>query len=185
MRVAETETSDGGAAEPDPQGGVGLSAWQFRLAVLRHHGLVYRVARSLLRDAHEAEDVTQEAFLRLWQHGAAVRRQKEWLLTVARNACLDRLRALRPVLGGGAEPLDPQSEDCGPARHFEQRELANRLHGLIAALPEPQRSLLVLFDVHGLDGAACARILGLSTNQTKVYLHRARRRLRRALEEST
>jgi RNA polymerase sigma-70 factor (ECF subfamily) len=56
------------------------------------------------------------------------------------------------------------------------------LRASIAALPEPQRSLVVLFDVHGLDGAACARILGINTNQVKVYLHRARRRLRRELE---
>jgi RNA polymerase sigma-70 factor (ECF subfamily) len=59
------------------------------------------------------------------------------------------------------------------------------LHGLVSALPEPQRTLVVLFDVHGLDGGECARILGLNTNQVKVYLHRARRRLRRELERSS
>ncbi len=187
MRVAKTETtSEERAAEPQPCRSAGISAWQFRLAVLRHQGLVYRVARSMLRDAHEAEDVTQEAFLRLWQQGGGIRRRREWLLTVTRNACLDRLRGARrrPAADTDAETLERQAEDRGPEWHLEQGELAQRLQALIAALPEPQRSLVVLFDVHGVDGATCARILGLSPNQTKVYLHRARRRLRLALEES-
>jgi RNA polymerase sigma-70 factor (ECF subfamily) len=185
-RVAETDTSDGLSAEPELEGSAGLSALQFRLAVLRHHRLVYRVAYSLLVDKHEAEDVTQEAFMRLWQHGGGIRARREWLLTVARNACLDRLRKARNT--HAATPLElveQASEDPGPARQAEQHELAQRLRVLVGTLPEPQRSLIVLFDVHGLDGAACARILGLNVNQVKVYLHRARQRLRRELEKSS
>ncbi len=184
-RVAETDTSNGLSAEPDLEGSARLSALQLRLAVLRHHRIVYRVAYSLLRDGHEAEDVTQEAFMRLWQHGGGIRARREWLLTVTRNACLDRLRKARHTLVAQGVELEQASEEPGPARQAEQRELARRLHALIGALPEPQRSLLVLFDMHGLDGAACARILGLNVNQVKVYLHRARQRLRRALEKSS
>ena len=182
--MANIDTREGLSAEPDLKG-AGLSALQLKLAVLRHHRLVYRVAYSLLMDTHEAEDVTQEAFMRLWQHGGAVRARREWLLTVARNACLDRLRKARGTLVGLPTGLELASEDHGPARQAEQRELAQRLRVLIGALPEPQRSLLVLFDVHGLDGAACARILGLNVNQVKVYLHRARQRLRHELEKSS
>ena len=184
-RVAETDTSDEPLAEPDAESGTGLSAMQFRLAVLRHHRIVYRVACSLLADKHEAEDVTQEAFMRLWQHGSGIRARREWLLTVARNACLDRLRTMRTTLVTETAGLEQASEHPGPARQAEQQELAQRLHALIGALPEPQRSLLVLFDMHGLDGATCARILGLNVNQVKVYLHRARQRLRRELEKSS
>jgi RNA polymerase sigma-70 factor (ECF subfamily) len=183
--VAETDTSDEPLAEPDAESGTGLSAMQFRLAVLRHHRIVYRVACSLLADKHEAEDVTQEAFMRLWQHGSGIRARREWLLTVARNACLDRLRKMRGTVVTETAGLEQPSERPGPARQAEQQELAQRLHALIGALPEPQRSLLVLFDMHGLDGAACARILGLNVNQVKVYLHRARQRLRRELEKSS
>lgn len=182
--LAETDLGERLAAEPDA-GGTRLSAWQLRLAVVRHHRLVYRVAQSLLGDPHEAEDVAQEAFLRLWQHGGGVRAKKEWLLTVTRNLCLDRFRKTRSTLVAEPEAIEQRSEEKGPAWHFDQRELATRLQALVSTLPEPQRSLVVLFDVHGLDGAACARILGLSTTQVKVYLHRARRRLRRALETSS
>jgi RNA polymerase sigma-70 factor, ECF subfamily len=167
---------------PDRQGAK-MSAWQFRLAVLQHHRAVYALARALLRGDREAEDVTQEAFMRYWQSHDSITRPREWLLKVARNGCLDVLRKRgRLVTGEDGRPEAPDERD--PAWHFQQRELAARLNRLVDALPEPQRSLIVLFDMQGLDGASCARVLDLSINQVKVYLHRARRRLRRDLEQS-
>ena len=74
------------------------------------------------------------------------------------------------------------SDGRDPVWHYEQSELAGKLRKLVDALPEPQRSLLVMFDVQGLDGATCARVLGLTVTQVKVYLHRARRKLRERLE---
>lgn len=162
-----------------------MSALRFRIAVLRHHSIVYRVACALLRDRHEAEDVSQEAFMRLWQQGDGVRSQREWLLAVTRNACLDRLRRGRRIVDGDAAIVDEPSESRDPVWHLQQREIAGRLQDLVATLPEPQRSLVILFDMHGLDGAECAQVLGISVNQVKVYLHRARRRLRRALESES
>ncbi|HEX6995207.1 MAG TPA: sigma-70 family RNA polymerase sigma factor [Gammaproteobacteria bacterium] len=183
--VPGLKISESATAEPDRESeDGGVSGFRFKLAVLRYGGIVYRVAHLLLGDRHEAEDVSQETFLRYWQHGKSVERPKEWLLAVTRNACLDRLRRTRPVVSADDEALEP-SEDRDPLWHVQQLELGDRLRAQIARLPEPQRSLVILFDVQGVDGAACGRILGLSTNQVKVYLHRARRRLRRALEESS
>jgi RNA polymerase sigma-70 factor (ECF subfamily) len=182
--VAETDRSDELASEPGAAGGARVSAWKFRIAVVRHHRLVYRFARSLLQDGAEAEDVTQETFLRYWQQGAGVQGPKEWLLTVARNICLDRLRRTRRTVFTEDAALPERGDDREPLWHLEQGELASRLRRAIATLSEPQRSLVVLFDVHGLDGASCARILGINTTQVRVYLHRARRRLRRELEET-
>jgi RNA polymerase sigma-70 factor (ECF subfamily) len=162
-----------------------MSAWRFRLAVLMHDRAVFRVAASLLRDSREAEDVTQEVFLSYWQHGERVEKPREWLLQVARNACMNRLRKAGRLVTKEPEELPVQSDGRDPAWHYEQHELAGALKKLVDTLPEPQRSLLVMFDVHGLDGATCARVLGLNTNQVKVYLHRARRRLREQLERAS
>lgn len=183
--VPESKRNELSVVEPEPDhtSGAGVPAWRFKLAVMRHGRIVYRVAHALLGDRHEAEDVSQEAFMRYWQQGADVRRPKEWLLAVTRNACLDRIRRGRALVDG-AEPPEPR-EERDPCWHLEQRELGGRLRDRIARLPEPQRSLVILFDVQGLDGASCARILGINVNQVKVYLHRARRRLRRELEESS
>jgi RNA polymerase sigma-70 factor (ECF subfamily) len=162
----------------------GVSVLEFRIAVIRHHRIVYRTACALLGDKHEAEDVAHEAFLRYWQQGGYVRGAREWLLKVARNACLDRLRRARSTVDVESISHEYLHDTHDPAWHLDQMELATQLRNSISALPEPQRSLIVLFDVHGLDGASCARILGLNRNQVKVYLHRARRRLREQLEGS-
>lgn len=191
MPLRETEQTDSGTdgLEPAVNAGDGasaspLSALQFHVAVLRHHRLVYRVAHSLVRNGQDAEDVTQETFLRYWQHGANVLRPREWLLSVARNACLDRLRAAGRWIDTGADAALELPDERDPAWHYQQSELSATLGELIEALPEPQRSLIVLFDVHGVKGDACARILGISQNQVRVYLHRARRRLRLKLERN-
>lgn len=184
-RVAEADTTEQATPDSGPEGGGPVGAWRFRIAVLRHQGIVYRVVHGLLRDRHEAEDVTQEAFVRFWQLGSGVRRDREWLIAVARNVALDRLRrqrAARVTSGGDELAADMASDEPDPEWHARHSELAALLRERIAALPEPQRTLVILFDVQGLDGAACARILGLNVNQVKVYLHRARRRLRRELE---
>lgn len=160
----------------------GLSGLRLKLAVLRYGRIVFRVAHLLLGDRQEAEDVSQEAFLRYWQHGRGVERPKEWLLAVTRNSCLDRLRRARPLLDLDARP-EP-ADDHDPLWHVQRAELGARLRAHIARLPEPQRSLVILFDMQGVDGAACARILDLNANQVKVYLHRARKRLRRDMEEA-
>jgi RNA polymerase sigma-70 factor (ECF subfamily) len=69
-----------------------------------------------------------------------------------------------------------------PAGQYERTELHAQLMRSIGGLPEPQRSLVVLFDLQGLSGDECARVLGISISQVKVYLHRARRRLRQRME---
>jgi RNA polymerase sigma-70 factor (ECF subfamily) len=150
-----------------------------------HDRAVYRVAAALLRDPREAEDVTQEVFLSYWQHGAGVERPREWLLRVARNACLSRFRRTGRVVNCDPQELPEVSDGRDPAWHYEQHELAGELRKLVDTLPEPQRSLLVMFDVQGLDGATCARVLDLNANQVKVYLHRARRKLREQLERAS
>jgi len=162
--------------------------WSFRLVMLRYHRLVFRVAWNVLADAAEAEDVCQEVFTRYWQRQQQVERAKEWLLRVARNEAITRLRKRSKVV---LNDLDTEriAEDDGvePAQpdqlwHHDQR--AQRLREAIATLPEPQRSLVVLFDLEGQDGATCAQVLDLTVNQVKVYLHRARKRLRQQLEHA-
>ncbi|MGW8368061.1 MAG: sigma-70 family RNA polymerase sigma factor [Gammaproteobacteria bacterium] len=150
-----------------------VSGWRFRLAIAQHHRAVYRLCYGYLRDGHEAEDVTQEAFLKYWQRGSEVQGVKAWLLTVARNACLDRLRTAHRWVDVEPAQLEFETDGRDPEWQANRDESAGRLQALVDRLPEPQRSLVLLFDVEGLTGAECAEVLGLSINQVKVYLHRA------------
>jgi RNA polymerase sigma-70 factor, ECF subfamily len=191
MGVALQTSIPGGPAERNglgldsAEGAAAMSAWRFKLAVVQHDRIVYRTARALLRDDREAEDVVQETFLRYWELGSGVEHARAWLLKVARNACLDRLRKSSRLVSHEEEAPPEPSEHRDPAWHYQHGELAANLQRLVDTLSEPQRSLIVLFDLHGVDGPACARILGLSATQVKVYLHRARRRLRAQLEQQS
>ena len=139
----------------------------------------WSLASYLLKDPAEAEDVTQEAFIKLWNQRESVPRErtKPWLLRVVRNACLDRLRHLQLV----TDVDDVQVPS--PEMLTEQREVGRWLQEAIADLKEPQRSLVVLRDVQQMSYAEVATITGLSLDQVKVYLHRARKELRERLAE--
>ena len=185
LPVRDTDALEEGNRDSDKASGSDKepSAWRFRLAMAQHHRAIYRVCYGILRDAHEAEDITQETFLRYWQLSGEVRGAKAWLITVARNKCLDRLRGRKRFVDADPEIFEQQADGHDPEWHAKQDETSSRLQTLINRLSEPQRSLVLLFDVEGLSGAECAAALDLNINQVKVYLHRARRQLRRWLEE--
>lgn len=142
------------------------------------------MSAALLGDAAEAEDVTQETFTRYWQDGDSVAQPKHWLMRVARNNCIDRLRRSSRMRCVSDADLASVSDGQDTATQLEGREQEEALRKAVAMLPEPQRSIVIFFAIRGLSGADCAHILGLSTNQVKVYLHRARQRLTQIMEES-
>lgn len=142
----------------------------------------WSLARYLLNDNAEAEDATQEAFTSLWTHRESMdpTRVKAWLMRVLRNECFDRLRKRRPQTeydesrGAG---------EGGPMTEIQQGQLSRWLADAIEALGEPYRSLVILRDVQQHSYASVSQTLDLSESQVKVYLHRARKRLREILVE--
>ena len=154
---------------------------RFRQWVEEYQDQAWTLARYILRDAAEAEDVCQESFVKLWHHQDRIdiEKIKPWLMKVIRNGCLDRIRRRRPesALQGEAEA----DSAPGPMQGVEQREAGQHLKAAIEALKEPYRSLVVLRDVQQHSYAEVAGTLDLSLTQVKVYLHRARKQLREEL----
>ena len=152
----------------------------FRQWLDDHQDNAWSLARYLLRDRSEAEDVTQEAFIKLWQHRESIDpvRVKPWLMRVTRNICLDRLRRRRPEA-----PIDDSQLAItgGPLDSLEQSDTGLRLIAAIHALAEPFRSLVVLRDVQQHSYEDVAGVTGLSLPQVKTYLHRARKQLKEQL----
>lgn len=143
---------------------------------------IWSLALYLLKDSAEAEDVAQEAFIRLWEHRESLsgERVRPWLLRVTRNLCLDRLRRRRPE----TEIEDQHMTiDSGPAEGLQHSQLGARLKAAVARLAEPYRSLVVLRDVQQNSYEDVAGATGLSLPQVKTYLHRARKQLREQLAE--
>ena len=144
--------------------------------------MVYGICRAMLRDAHEAEDATQQAFLsahRALLGGARVRDEGGWLATIARNECRARIATgMRRPLSLGDEDLERIAD---PADEVQRREHAEALRIALADLPERQREAVVLRDLYGLRYGEVATALGLSRAATETLLFRARRAMRQRL----
>lgn len=155
---------------------------QYRQWLQEHQDHVWSLARYLLRDRGEAEDVTQEAFIRLWQHRERLQEAqvRPWLLRVTRNLCLDRVRRRQPEVEWDENAA---AGDDSPQDGLQRSEASRWLQRAIAALQEPYRSLIILRDLQQHSYEEVAGVTELTMPQVKTYLHRARRQLREQLLE--
>lgn len=143
------------------------------------------LARRMLGDSFEAEDVTQEVFLRAWRQAPTWRpgaaRFDTWMHRVALNLCYDRLRRRRedPVAEVPERP-DPAPL---PDRGVEAAELGVRVEAELARLPERQRAAIVLCHYQELSNIEAARLLDVSVEALESLLSRGRRALRAGLAD--
>jgi RNA polymerase sigma-70 factor, ECF subfamily len=149
-----------------------------RYLYLRYADNVYSYVGSILRNHHEAEDVTQQVFARLQEslqhYEARGAPFLSWLIRLARNAAIDQLRSRRAI--PVADPIIAQTADDGAAR--DRREL---LRAALAELPSDQREIIVLRHLGGLAPAEIAARLGRSESAVNGLHHRGRRALRAEL----
>ncbi len=150
---------------------------------------MFGFAFHFLGDREEAEDVTQEVFIRFWNHRQEVDGGQPigWLLRVTRNASVDALRrrnAYRKTISGDSDRVDfAQGDAPGPARDAESSDFRALLNLAVDRLGEPYKSLIILREVQDLSYQEIADTLELPLTTVKVYLHRARKMLRDHLTE--
>lgn len=166
---------------PDPH-----LSW-FESEVASHQHRLFGFARYYLRDDEEARDIVQETLLRLWTNRAKIDRatSSAWLTRVCRNACIDRLRKRRTRRPAELPVDDVFADDATPADvALHELDMRQRVLALLDDLAEPYRALVILRDIQDLSYEEIAHALDLPMNTVKVYLHRARKRLRmRLLDE--
>ena len=163
----------------------------FEAAVERHQRKVYTFARYYLGQTQEAEDITQDVFLKLWHNRRRVDAEgtRAWLLRVTRNACFDRLRqrqsAAKVFAGDTEEPnLERVSTAApGPEAHAAAADFRRHLGGALEQLTDPTKSIVILREIQGFKYREIAETLEMPVNTVKVYLRRGRLRLRDALRE--
>ncbi len=153
-------------------------------ALAAHRHRIYGFALRLTGCRDDAADVTQDVLVRLWRHGDAVdeARRTAWALRVTRNACIDLIRS-RTARRAHALPAQALVEAAPADAHHpdsltESADLRAHLERAIADLDEPYRSIVWLREVDDLPYQDIADALDLPLNTLKVYLHRARKRLR-------
>ena len=138
----------------------------------------------MLSDATEAEDVAQDAFLRLWQNAGRWRPEApviHWLHRVTYNLCIDRLRRRSPI----ALELVPEPADSAPnpVAALQSSQITAAVSSAIEALPDRQRAAVSLVHQQGLSNIETAAIMDISVEAVESLLARGRRTLRRTLED--
>ena len=160
----------------------------FAAFMRRHLDRVHAIALRFTGRAADAEDIAQEAFLRVWRSAANWRSgaaaPTTWLHRIAMNLCIDqaRRRRLRRFLPFGEAP-EPADDAPGPEQQAADREALRHLNGAIARLPERQRAALVLSLTSGHSNAEIAAILGTSTGAVEQALFRARKTLKETFDD--
>jgi RNA polymerase sigma-70 factor (ECF subfamily) len=161
----------------------------FEQLVRRHADRLHAVVLRLLGDRHEAEEVTQEAFIRAWRGIGGFKRDAQfftWLYRIGINEA-HRRTARRPPAGFvtslDQRPVDPPDRGESPHRRAEHDDLAEALERAVRALEPGYRAPLILRDIEGLSTAEAATIMELGEAAFKSRLHRARLAVREAIDD--
>jgi RNA polymerase sigma-70 factor (ECF subfamily) len=154
----------------------------FRELARRHVPAMLGLARRILGNAAEAEDVAQEAMLRVWTHAPRWRPLalfRTWLSRVVVNLCLDRKRKAPWVELEAAGEIPDPAPLAGDAAEAAERE--RLLSAAIADLPARQRAAIVLSYTEGMSNVQVAEILDTTVSAVETLLVRGKQNLRRAL----
>ena len=172
------------ASGPDP------AAWTpptWEHVVTEHSARVYRLAYRLTGNQHDAEDLTQETFVRVFRSLSSYQPGtfEGWLHRITTNLFLDSVRRRQRIrmdaLGDDAERLPAGFEQTDPQRGYEHHNLDHDVQHALGQLSPEFRAAVVLCDIEGLSYEEIAVTLGVKTGTVRSRIHRARAQLRAAL----
>jgi RNA polymerase sigma-70 factor (ECF subfamily) len=162
----------------------------FAELVLEHQRFVFNLALRALGDPHDAEDLSQEAFIRAWSALPRFRRKarfQTWLYRIVMNLCYNRLPRLRKELSEMGDEsvvlLEDTREMHSPSAVLDADELRDFLHQQIDSLPESYRLLITLRFQQDLSYAEISEIVDMPLGTVKTGIFRARQQLREALHQ--
>jgi RNA polymerase sigma factor (sigma-70 family) len=162
-----------------------MDAARFNNLVLPMSKKLLHFAFQMLHDTGEAEDAVQEVILKLWKIRDTLENYNSleaFSMKITRNWCLDRLKAKKPVyIEGYQKGFDRLTADENPQRQMEKKERLKLLASVLEKMPEPQRLIIRLRDIEGLEFEQIAEILDTNVNALRVSLSRARNKLKEEL----
>jgi RNA polymerase sigma-70 factor, ECF subfamily len=163
----------------------------FRAIIKTHNQRLYRIARGVVRNDSEAEDIVQEAYVRAFAALATFRGDSSlatWLSRIVINEALGRLRKRRRTVAMPASqeaqiiqfPLNPSDD---PERTMAQRQILRLVERATDNLPDVYRTVFIARVIEGLNIEETADLLGVRPETVKTRLHRARALVRKALDD--
>ena len=156
---------------------------KFLETVLPLKDKVYRLAKRLLVSTDEAEDATQEMYLKFWNNKEKLDQYKNieaFAMTMTKNYCLDQLKAKR---SGNLKLVHSnyKDKDISLDKDLELKDSVRKVHELIEKLPEKQKLVIQLRDVENYEYEEIGKILDLQPTAVRVTLSRARKKIREQL----
>lgn len=163
-----------------------MDAAKFKQQFLPCHPKLYRVAFRLMGNSQDAEDMVQEAYLKLWNKRdelANILNTEAYCVALIKNLCYDALRRTQPDEDGRAPEELSLPTDTNIAREVEQRDEVNQVRRLIGQLPEQQKRVILLRDVNDCSFEEIEQETGLNAINIRVLLSRARKKIREQYNE--
>jgi RNA polymerase sigma-70 factor, ECF subfamily len=157
-----------------------MNSEEFKERYFPFNRKLFRVALRILGNTADAEDAIQEVYLKLWnirEKLADTLNPEAFAITVTKNYCIDRLKLKHTVNFQESHNL-VVSHEYNPYERVEQKDNNNKLLQLIELLPEPQKSILIFRDVENFSFEEIQDITGLTVNNIRVNLSRARKQIR-------
>jgi RNA polymerase sigma-70 factor (ECF subfamily) len=157
-----------------------LRRQEYNRAVETYAGNLYGYAIRFLRSEHDAQDIVQDVFEKLWLNRKKVEylKVKSWMFTTAHNAMINFLNRKDRMQYGDA--VNTRHDENEQSNRYEAREIVDKA---VSFLPPVQKSVVLLRDLEGYTYQEIGEILEISEAQVKVYLFRARKKLKNQLQE--
>ncbi|MDF1696486.1 MAG: RNA polymerase sigma factor [Saprospiraceae bacterium] len=146
---------------------------------------MFRYAYSIIGNRFEAEDIVQEAIIKIWKRMdkfSEIDNKEAWVITIVRNLAIDKVRAKKKKQTSDINDFFHISDSApSPDIKLEQKDAVRKVAEIMGTLQETQREIITLRDIEGYTYQEIADIMELKVDQVKVYLFRARKILREKL----
>jgi RNA polymerase sigma-70 factor (ECF subfamily) len=169
-----------------------LKEQRYRFLIQQYKNKIYTYSMYMLKNKMDADDVTQEVMIRIWQNidKFNILAAKTWIIKTTNNLCIDYLRR-RTVAVNREFEIDEFFEDTYSKNHNSEnpylithfKMIAPKVKEAIQQLPENLRSVFVLYEIEEMKYKEISKALDLPLNSVKVYLLRARKKLQEELKE--
>jgi len=153
----------------------------FNKLVERMKDKMFRLALRIVKNQEVAEDVVQESFIKVWNKReklAEIDNPDAYCMTITRNMSIDKLRAKKMDPSDIDEHYDIKSNTADPERDMVAKQELSNVMKIVNALPENHRTVIHLRDIEGYSYKEISEMTGYSLEKVKVYLHRARMRIK-------